>query len=197
MAPTLKMQLVKGKLPSHVEGSFVASRVLERCVVAFAGARSAEDLSLLSNLATEIDSFAAVFAHDTLALVARQFFRRQVNLDPLNLEELFVTHFAVSEHLLLVLVVKFWMHAPRQLLGRFAGGDSDGAIVREVDEGRSDLSPIAKLKSTFTQAAAGNYGDGIGGATVDLDKSHGALAVATTRIVDAQFPQPEHRHSDA
>ena len=71
---------------------------------------------------------------------------------------------------MLILVRKFRMHLSGQRLGRFFGGDTDGLVGVYVDERGCNFSPVAKLQSPLAEPATGDHSNGVGGATVDLDK---------------------------
>ena len=84
------------------------------------------------------------------------------------------------------------------LLGGFQCGDADGSVpVAEVDEGCGHLAPVAELQRSFAEAAAGDDGDGVGGAAVDLDEGDEALAVGAFGVVDAEALAAQHGHADA
>jgi hypothetical protein len=116
-------------------------------------------------------------------------------------------HFAIGQHLLLVLAFDFGMHRPRQRLGRFFGGDADGfagayvfyaqIFYAEINEGRGHLSPVAKFQGALAETASGDYGYGVGGAAVDFYERHQAFAIFTARVVDAQLLESQHRQAHA
>jgi hypothetical protein len=124
-------------------------------------------------------------------------------------EEVGVGKLAVGEHLLLVLVFDVRVEVAGALLGGLAGGDADGAGVRlagggercagrsQIDEGGGHLAPVAELEGTFAEAAAGDDGDGVGGAAIDLDEGDEAFAVGSLGVVDAQASTAEHRQTNA
>src|SRR5260370_37423840 len=56
---------------------------LQRFVVFFAGAGTAQDSSVAQNFAAEIDAFATLGTDDALTLESREFFRRKVDFHPL------------------------------------------------------------------------------------------------------------------
>ena len=62
----------------------------------------------------------------------------------------------------------------------------------DVDKRGGDFAPVSELQCTLAEAAAGNHGDGIGGAAVDFHKSNQTLAVLATGIVNAELRQAEH-----
>ena len=68
----------------------------------------------------------------------------------------------------------------------------------QIDEGGGHLAPVAKLDGAFAEAAAGDDGDGVGGAAVDLDEGDETLAVWTAfGVVDAEALAAEHGQADA
>ena len=69
----------------------------------------------------------------------------------------------------------------------------------QVDEGGRHLAPVAELQGALAEAAAGDDGDGVGGAAVDLDEGDEALAVAARGrgVVDAEALAAQHSHADA
>ncbi len=136
-------------------------------------------------------------ADHAFAFVSGKFFRRQFDFHPLRGEQIVVGDFAVGQHLLLVLVFDFRMHLASQRFRRFFGRDADGFAAVHVDECRCNFSPVAELQRALAQAASGDYGDGVGGAAVDLDEGDQTLAVFAVRIVDAEFLQAEHGEAHA
>ncbi len=106
-------------------------------------------------------------------------------------------HFAISQHLLAIFVFNLGMHLPRQRLGRLFGRDAHGFAGAYVDEGGCHFAPVAELQGALAETAAGNHGDGIGGAAVDFHKSNQAFAVLAARIVDAELCQAEHGQAHA
>ena len=88
------------------------------------------------------------------------------------------------------------------LLGGFKRGDANafvgGRVVHgverclEIDEGGRHLSPVAELQRPFSEAASGDYGDGIGGAAIDLDEGYEALALRGAGLGDPQPLAAEH-----
>src|ERR1700687_408654 len=86
------------------------------CVVAFSGASTAQNFSIPPYFSVEINSLPAGLAHDALAFVSGELFRRQFDFHPLRREQIIVGDFAVGQHLLLVLVSDFGMHLARQCL---------------------------------------------------------------------------------
>ena len=175
------------------------------------GAGFAEDFSVAMDFAVVVDAFAADFAGDAGGFVAGHLAGVDGDGDPLFAEEICVGEFAVGEHLLLVLVFDVGVEVAGALLGGFEGGDADGfvdggvALWRErrsqIDEGGGHLAPVAELDGALAEAAAGDDGDGVGGAAVDLDEGDEALAVfgidEAFGVVDAEALAAEHGHADA
>jgi len=149
------------------------------------------------HFSAEVDAFAALVADDSLTFVAREFFRRQFDFHPLISKEVGVRDFAVGQHLLLIFVSDLRMHLASQCLRRFLRGDADRLAAVDVYKCRGDFSPIAEFQGALAQAAAGDDGDGVGGAAVDFDEGDEALPVFSARIVDSEFLQAEHRETDA
>ena len=71
----------------------------------------------------------------------------------------------------------------------------------EVDEGGGHLAPVAELEGAFAEAAAGDDGDGVGGAAVDLHEGDEALAVfggeAAAGVFYAEALAAEQGHANA
>src|SRR5260370_42474090 len=70
-----------------------------------------------------------------------------------------------------------------------------------MDEGGGHLAPVAELDGALDKAAAGDDGDGVGGAAVDFDEGDEALAVLwideAFGVVDAEALAAEHVQADA
>ena len=75
------------------------------------------------------------------------------------------------------------------------------AWTAEVEEAGGHLAPVAELEGALAEAAAGDDGDGIGGAAIDLDEGDEALAVGAVHqaagVVDAQHAAAQHGHADS
>jgi hypothetical protein len=180
---------------------------VERLVVAGGGVGTAlaEDLDEIVSwavggaldLAVIVDAFTAAGADDAGGFVAGHLAGMQGDADPLLGEEVGVGQFAVGEHLLLVLVFDVGIEVAGPLFGGLAGGDADGAVGGEIDEGGGHLAPIAELEGTFAEAATGNDGNGVSGATIDLDEGDEALAVGAFGVFDAEAGATEHGQADA
>ena len=90
-------------------------------------------------------------------------------------EELVVGELAVGLHLLRVFF-EVGVEFAGAGLGGFEGYDSQGLVVVclklvvEVDEGGGHLAVVAMLEGSLAEAAAGDYGDCVGGAAVDFDE---------------------------
>jgi hypothetical protein len=171
------------------------------------GAALAEDFAVASNLAIVVDAFAALGAGDAGGFVAGHLAGMNEDCDPLFAEEIFVGEFAVGEHLLLIFILDVWVKIAGTLFGRFECGDAEGFVdrsvvdrregQRQIDEGCGHLAPVAELDGSFAEPAAGDDGNSIGGATVDLDEGDEALAVDAFGVVDAEAFAAEHSHADA
>ena len=59
------------------------------------------------------------------------------------------------------------------------------------------LPQSRNFKRALAETAAGDDGDGIGGAAVDFHKSHQTFAVLATGIVNAELCQAEHGQAHA
>jgi len=162
----------------------------------------------VANLAVVVNALAALFADDAWGFVAGHLAGVDGDLDPLFLEEVGVDHLAVGEHLLLVFVFDLRVEIAGALLGGFEGGDADafvrgGAIVEwiqgevQIDEGGGHLPPVAEFESTLAEAAAGDDGDGVGGAAIDFDEGDETLAVGGAGLGDAEALAAEHGEADA
>jgi hypothetical protein len=181
------------------------------------GAGEAEAFTIAVDEAVEVDAFAATGAGYALAFVAGELAWRERDADPLGGEELVVGELAVGLHLLGVFF-EVGVEFAGAGLGGFEGYDAKGFVVVlvgvvgvvefffEVDEGGGHLAEVAELEGAFADAAAGDHGDGVGGAAVDFDIGDEALAVkvegtvgenAGTGIVDAETRESEHGHADA
>ncbi len=163
----------------------------------------AECAAMEDDLTPIIDALAALLAGNPWAFESGKLVWRQRDFDPRDGEELIVREFAVSGHLLLVLIGDGRKAIPCKLLGAFAGGEANAGIQiipersLKVDKGRGHLAEIKKLKSALAEAAAGNHADRIGCATVDFYKGHEALALSPARVCDAQQRTCVHGHADA
>ncbi len=171
------------------------------------GAALAESLSVAKSFAIVVDAFATLRAGDAGGFVAGHLARMDRDGNPLFAEEIFVGEFAVGEHLLLVFVFDVRVEVAGALLGGLEGGDSEGFVDgcvalwrergREVDEGCGHLAPVAEFDGALAEAAAGDDGDGVGGAAVDLDKRDETLAVDALGVVDAKAFAAKHSQADA
>jgi hypothetical protein len=181
----------------------------QRLVVASLGegAALAESFSVAEGLAFVVDAFTTLRAGDAGGFVAGHLARVDGDGNPLFAAEVFVGEFAVGEHLLLVLVFDVRVEVAGALFGGLEGGDAkgfvDGGVAlgregrREIDEGRGHLAPVAKFYGALAESAAGDDGDGVGGAAVNLDKGDEALAVDALWVVDAEAFAAKHSHADA
>src|SRR5260370_21710039 len=188
-----------GRRRSDPLPAVLLSGLVERLVVAGVGSGAALAEGLVgafspAGLAVVVDAFAALGAGDAGGLVAGHLAGVKGDADPLLGEEVGVGEFAVGEHLLLVLVFDVGIEIAGALLGGLEGGDADGLIGggfafgvkrgvegrdrrSQIEEGGGHLAPVAELEGALAQAAAGDHGDGIGGAAIDLDEGDQALAV--------------------
>ena len=67
----------------------------------------------------------------------------------------------------------------------------------EIHEGGGHFSPVAELEGALAEAAAGDDGDGVGGAAIDFNEGDEALAICAPGIVDSKAFKAEHGHTDA
>src|ERR1051325_11213912 len=141
-------------------------------VITLAGARPADGLCAEFDLAAKIDAFTTLRAHDPLTLIAGKLFRRQLHMDGLRLKKLIVRHLSIGQHLLLVFVFNFWVHAFGKGFRRFAGSHPHRFSRFYINKCSGDLAPVAKLESTLAQAAASYDHYGVRGAAVDFNKSN-------------------------
>ena len=204
--------MLTGRLRSSLRaGRIVCGKIFlaERLVVAGLGegAALAENRSIAPYLAVVVDALAAGLAGDTGRLVARHLARMDWHTDPLFAEEVCVKHLAVGEHLLLIFLFDMGEQFASTLLGGLKCGDANRLVGRgfaagrqrrgEIDEGSRHLSPVAELDGALAQPAAGNDGDGVGRAAVDLDKRDQTLSVPPLGIIDSETLTSEHGHADA
>jgi len=187
-----------------------ASSLFKRLIIVRVGcgAGLAKDLATCAaDVAVVVDTLAADRAGDTLRFVARHLTRMNRHTYPLLAEELGVRKLAIGKHLLLVLVFDIRVEFAGSLLGRFKRGDADTFVCwrvasriqrrTQVYEGGGHLSPVPKLEGAFAKTAAGDDGDGVGGAAVDLHKGDESLAIGTARLVDAKSLAANHGEANA
>src|SRR5262249_24881086 len=155
-------------------------------IVAFAGARPAQDPAVLDDFALETDALSTLCARYPRRLITRHVLGAEPHPNPLDVEQLFVRHLAIGAHLLRVLVLNLGIHVARGQLGALLSCHSNGAILPQIAKRSRHLAEVAKLQRPLTQPAAGDDGDGVGGAAVDLDEGHQALAILAGRVVDAE-----------
>src|ERR1700722_8388325 len=89
------------------------------------------------------------------------------------------------------------MHLTGERFRRFFGCDANCFAGVHIYECCCNFSPVAELESTFSEAATGDHGNGVGGAAVDFDEGDKPLPIflIAARIVDAEFRQTEHCQS--
>src|SRR5262249_47903905 len=80
---------------------------------------------------------------------------------------------------------------------RVAGNNPHGFASLCVQEGCGELSVVIILECSLAQPAAGYGVDGVGGATVDLDKHQQLLLIGPERIFYTDRPAAQHCHSDS
>lgn len=161
------------------------------------GAGDADDGFAVAEEAVVVDAFSADGAGDALAFVAGEFARVERYRDPLLGEEVGVGEFSVGGHLLLVFVFDFGVEPAGEFLAGFAGGDADGSVGFEVDEGGGHFAPVADFKGALAESASGDDADGVGSAAVDFDEGDEALAVFAFGFGNAEAVAAEHGHAYA
>jgi CBS domain-containing protein len=140
-------------------------------------------------------------------LVAGHLARVNRNTNPLFAEEIGIWHFAVGQYLLRVLLLDMRVKLPGALFRRLKRGDADAPVdgsflwrVKwggEVDKGGGHFAPVAELDCALAQPATGDDGDGVSGATVDLDEGDQAFAVNAFGVANFEALAPQHRHANA
>src|SRR5579863_9954213 len=84
------------------------------------------------------------------------------------------------------------LRQPARILARH---DSYSPPPLEVDKRRRHFAPVAELERPLAQAAARHHSDRIGGAAVDLDVRHQALAIGAPRIFNPEEPEAHEGHA--
>ena len=146
----------------------------------------------------EVDSFTTARADRTISPVTWKVSRIYVYANAVNPEQLLIVEFAIGEHLLPAFAFDLGMKLPSEITRGLEGDDSHTSILREVNERRCHLSPVAKFERTLPQAASGHHCDGIGSTAIDLDEGDETLPVGAERIFNLQGlePQKGHTHSE-
>src|ERR1700691_126936 len=166
-------------------------------VVTFAGARLAEHPAAAHHFALEVDALAAFRANHARRLVAGEFFRTQLHPHPFRREQRGIRQVAVGAHLLCVLVGDLRKHFAGALFGVFERYHTYRAIRLQVAKSGGDFAEIAELQRALAQPASRDHRYGVGGATVDLDERHQALAMLAQRVVQVQQLQAIDRHAQS
>src|SRR5258708_24078022 len=122
--------------------------MLRRLVVAFSGAGTAKGAAVSHNFTLEVDAFAALGANDARTLETGKIFGLNFHSHPLFVEQNFVGKLRIS-FLLAGLSFEFGKHFAGGLLGSFLDSDAHGAAGLQINEGRRNLSPVAKLQRAF------------------------------------------------
>jgi hypothetical protein len=169
--------------------------VVERGVVALAGAGAAEGAAVDLHFAFEVDAFVALVADDAGTFEPGEIFGTDLDADPLLVEQLVIGDYAVG-FLLSLFFFECGEHFAGAFFGIFAGDDADGAVGFEVDEGGGDLSPVEEFEGALAEAAIGDEGDGVGHAAVDFDVGDDTFSIADG-IFDAEFAEAEHGETGA
>src|SRR5580692_9078549 len=139
------------------------------------GAGLAEGAAILEDFAFEVDAFATLGTDDAGAFEAGKIFWADFDFDPLLVEENVVGKLGVG-FLLAVFFVEFGKEFAGGLLGRFFGGDANGASGLQIAEGGGDFAPVAEFEGAFAEAAIGDEGDCVGNAAVDFGEGDNAFA---------------------
>ena len=69
-----------------------------------------KELSFATNFSAEVDSFAACLAHNRSPLYPGNSSGGKIDLHPLRGEQIVISHFAIGQHLLLILILDLGMH---------------------------------------------------------------------------------------
>src|ERR1022692_1233600 len=130
---------------------------LQLLVILFPGARPAERAALANHLAFTTDALPARFAdHPRRRLVSGELFGRDFHFHPGKFEQVVVRHFAISNHLLFILVGKMREQFPGPILGRLLRCYAQGSSICQIHKCRGHLSEVAKLQGPLAQAASGD-----------------------------------------
>jgi hypothetical protein len=169
----------------------------QRIIIAVPGAGPAEGAAVPEDLAAEVDALAAGGAEDARTFEAGQVLGKDADIDPLDREKLFGRQDAVGFHLL-----KGGFLEVREELGGavFAGlesGNADGFPGFEIAKGGRHFAVVEEFEGAFSEPAAGDDADGVGGAAVDFDKGDEAFAVGAFGVVEAEEGEAVEGHADA
>src|SRR3954470_16579466 len=104
-----------------------STAVLHWKVIALARAGPTQYRVIVRDFAVKVDPFTAFATGDAFAFVTRQIFWLHFNPDVLEVKQLFIRHFAIGEHLLLILRCDLGMSSARGLFRGFLRGNSDRA----------------------------------------------------------------------
>ena len=155
----------------------------------------AEGAAILEDFAFEVDAFATLGTDDAGAFEAGKIFWADFDFDPLLVEENVVGKLGVG-FLLALFFVEFGKEFAGGLLGRFFGGDANGASGLQIAEGGGDFAPVAEFKGAFAEAAIGDEGECIGNAAVDFGEGDNAFAFGDG-IGDAELAKAVEGQADA
>lgn len=98
------------------------------------------------DVAAEVDALSALGAGDAGAFEAGDFGSREIDGNPLRVEEFFVCQFAVGELLLEGLVFDCGEAQAGEVAGGFEGDDANGQAGGEVEEGGGHFAPVAEFE---------------------------------------------------
>jgi hypothetical protein len=178
-----------------VRGKDVSIEVSGWGIVALASAGTAQGAAVLEDFALEVDTFAALGADNARTFKTGQVFRKDFDFHPFLGEKNVVGELSVG-----FLLAFFPGEVGKQLLcgllGRFFGGNANGAAGFEVAERGGDFAPVAELQGALAQAAIGNQRDRVRDAAIDFHVGNKALAVGDG-IRDAEFAKAEHCEANA
>jgi hypothetical protein len=169
----------------------------QRIIVGAAGAGAAEDAAFGDDLAAEVDAFAAGVAEDAGALEARQVLGQEADLDPLDGEELCGGEDAVGLKLLEGGFFEMGEELRGAVFAGFKGRNANGFAGFQIAKRSGHFSVIQEFEGAFSEAAAGDDADGVGGAAVDFDEGDEALAVGAEGVAEAEEGESVDGHADA
>jgi hypothetical protein len=169
----------------------------QRIIVAVPGAGPAEGAAVPEDLAAEVDALAAGGAEDARAFKAGQVLGKDADIDPLDGEELFGRQDAVGFHLLEGGFFEVREELGGAVFAGFESGDADGFSGFEITKSGRHFAVIEEFKGAFSETAAGDDADGVGGAAVDFDEGDEAFAVNASGIVEAEQGEAVQGHADA
>jgi len=136
-------------------------------------------------------------AEDAGALKAGQVLGQEADLDPLDGEEFSGGEDAVGLKLLEGGFFEMGEELRGAVLAGFQGRKANGFSGFQIAKRSGHFSVIKKLEGAFSEAAAGDDPDGIGGAAVDFNEGDEAFAVGAEGVVEAEEGEAVDGHADA